>query len=290
MNAPCRDFEAAILLRLDTAGTLEPYETSPLASDPHPASCPACAALVADLRIHEHLCRTMRRPEPSSAWLEKLKEAPSDIHVAAEANGVLSLLTPGALAPPEASPELLRNLAFLPMRSRAAVSLKALPKERGFLSRLFHDWRFTVAATYAATFLLVSVLKVDPLSVARNAASSLASSGQRVFDDARTVAEERFKESRLYEAASPLTKRLDYRIYRTVAVSRARAAAYSQLLLDKVVDTAFGSTTSDDDRRGPARGNQRTRVIVPDDETNATAHRRANEQSRNDITNEQVNS
>ena len=44
--------------------------------------------------------------------------------------------------------------------------------------------------------------------------------------------------SAIGRAAAPITKRLDYRVYRAFAAGRARAVAYSQLVYERV----FGGT------------------------------------------------
>ncbi|MGZ5381265.1 MAG: hypothetical protein ACXWFQ_05355, partial [Thermoanaerobaculia bacterium] len=120
---------------------------------------------------------------------------------------------------------------------------------RGVFGRLrpvVTDWRFAVAAAYAATFLIVALLRLDPMSAARGAANDLTSAGERALSEARVAAVRRFDESALGRAAAPITKRLDYRVYRAFAAGRARAVAYSQLVFEKLfggaVDAVQAST------------------------------------------------
>ena len=67
------------------------------------------------------------------------------------------------------------------------------------------------------------------MSAARGAANDLTSAGERALSEARVAAVHRFDDSALGRAAAPITKRLDYRVYRAFAAGRARAVAYSQL-------------------------------------------------------------
>jgi hypothetical protein len=96
------------------------------------------------------------------------------------------------------------------------------------------DWRFAVAAAYAATFVIVTLLRIDPMSAARGAANDLTSAGERALSEARVAAVHRFDDSAIGRAAAPITKRLDYRVYRAFAAGRARAVAYSQLVYERV--------------------------------------------------------
>ena len=59
--------------------------------------------------------------------------------------------------------------------------------------------------------------------------------------EARVAAVQRFDGSAIGRAAAPITKRLDYRIYRAYAAGRARAVAYSQLVYEKVFAGAVES-------------------------------------------------
>lgn len=204
---------------------------APIVPDgPHVLACRACADLVANMRIQAALFAALQRPAPSPALLARLSTAPLDFAARRETEKVLALLDSDTLRP-QPSPELLGRLAFLPTRARAATvdRKKAQP---GFLGRFFADWRMRVALAYAATAVLVLVLKIDPLTTARSAASDLTSVGERAVAEARTVASDRLA------SVAPLKERFDYRVYRAFAASRARVRAYGQLVVDKV----FGGT------------------------------------------------
>jgi hypothetical protein len=126
---------------------------------------------------------------------------------------------------------------------------------RGIFGRLkpfVTDWRFAVVAAYAATFLIVALLRVDPMSAARGAANDLTSAGERALSEARVAAVHRFGESALGRAAAPITKRLDYRVYRAFAAGRARAIAYSQLLFEKVFGEATDVLQASHDKPEPS--------------------------------------
>jgi hypothetical protein len=240
-RSPCRAFEERLVESLDLRlSVLDGSGASP-AADPHAAGCDACAALLTDVGRNHELFHGFRHPPVSSELLARLRALPTDFAVRREIESVLELLAPGALAQPVPSPELLSRLTFLPARSRAQA-IRSEHEGRGFLTslrRLLGDWRFSVAAAYVAAILLVTILKIDPLSVARSAATDLTSVGEHAIAEARTVAVDRLKDSRLAKVATPLTKRLDYRLYRTVAAGRARAMAYSQLLFEKVLGGAI---------------------------------------------------
>ena len=108
----------------------------------------------------------------------------------------------------------------------------------GRLKPILTDWRFAVASAYAATFLLVAILRIDPMTAARDAANDLTSAGERALTEARVVAVQRFDDSAVGRATAPIAKRLDYRVYRAFAAGRARAVAYSQLVFERI----FGGT------------------------------------------------
>jgi hypothetical protein len=173
------------------------------------------------------LTARLARPEPAESFVASLMLPPADFAARRAAVGVLELLEPGALSRPEPSRELLSRLAFLPTRARAAAK-PATARPRSLASRFFGDWRVTVALVYGVLFLVIGVLRVDPLSVARGAASDLTSTGERVLGEARVAAVKRLE-------GNALTRRLDYKVYRAVTAGKARAAAYAQLVFEKVV-------------------------------------------------------
>jgi hypothetical protein len=110
------------------------------------------------------------------------------------------------------------------------------------------DWRFAVTAAYAASILVFALLRVDPMAAARGAATDLTAVGERALTDARVAAVKRVEDSAIGRYAAPLTKRLDYRVYRAIVAGRARAAAYSQLVFETVfggsVETVQSAATS----------------------------------------------
>jgi hypothetical protein len=234
----CRAFEERLMARLD-------LDSGPFPVDPHAAECPSCAALVEEVLAESALLARMKRPE-APELLARLAEPPSDFAARRAAAPVLELLEPGRLKPPEPSSELMGRLFFLPTRGRlksAAPRADVVPPA-GFAARmrwLFSDWRVTVATAYAVTLLFVTLLKVDPMSVARNTAQDIGSAGQRAIAEAaarRDDAVKRLASSSFAEAAKPLTSRLEYRLYRSVTAVKARASAYSTLVFEKV----FGGT------------------------------------------------
>ncbi len=83
-----------------------------------------------------------------------------------------------------------------------------------------------MTAAYAASILVFALLNVDPMAAARGAANDLTAAGERALTDARVAAVKRVEDSAIARYAAPLTKRLDYRVYRAFVAGRARATAY----------------------------------------------------------------
>ena len=245
MSAPaCRAFEERLVARLD----LESGRPFPV--DPHAADCSACTALLEEILSQSALFGTVRPPQ-APRLMERLKRPPEDFAARREAAPVLDLLTPGALLTPEPSKELLGRLIFLPTRAKSAAARPA-PEAKGVLGllrRFFSDWRLTVVGAYAMTLLLFTLLRVDPLLLARDAASDLTYAGERAVAEAKTEAVKRFGDTALARAADPLRNRFQYRVYRTVTAARARATAYSTLVFEKV----FGGTQEASDRTSKSR-------------------------------------
>ncbi len=244
MTAPCRAFEDRLLAALEAAPDAPARAAHALAaSDPHAAACADCATLAALVAGQANAFAALRRPEASAELLERLAAEPEDAAARAETADVLSLLTPGALAKPEPSPELLARIAALGARAPAGGAVV----RGGAFARvkpLVRDWRFVVAAAYAASFLVFAILDVDPMQAARGAASDLTARGERALTDARVAAVKRLDESTLARYAAPLTKRLDYRVYRAFAATRARASAYAQLVFEKIFGSEVESVQS----------------------------------------------
>jgi len=260
MSAGCRAFEQRLAEALDGTGESATAEAARAfgSADAHAAACPACALLATLVASHADVFAFLEHPEPSPEFLGRLSETPADVRARQEASEVLSFLTPGALARPEPSRALLKRLLAVPepAPSRAETSVS-----RGVFARLkplVTDWRFAVAAAYAATFLIVALLRVDPMSAARGAANDLTAAGERALSEARVAAVHRFDESALGRVAAPITKRLDYRVYRAFAAGRARAIAYSQLLFEKVFGGTVDVLQASQDKPEPSEHFQRS--------------------------------
>ena len=240
MSAACRAFEQRLAEALDRAaeGTTAAAARALAASDPHAAECSDCTRLATLVAGHAGVFAFLSHPEPSPEFLSRLSETPADVRARQEASEVLSFLTPGALAKPEPSRALVKRLLAVPAPAPSGALSNVSRGIFGRLKPLVTDWRFAVAAAYAATFLIVALLRLDPMSAARGAAGDLTSAGERALSEARVAAVQRFDESALGRAAAPITKRLDYRVYRAFAAGRARAIAYSQLVFEKI----FGGT------------------------------------------------
>jgi len=234
--AACRAFEETLLARLEERGPDAPVPPA----DGHAGGCSDCRLLVTLLNAAGDTLRALSPPRPPVRLLRSLAVSPADFAVRRGAADVLALLAPGALALPEPSPELMGRLRYLPTRAGAGsgARLSARPSWR----RLLSDWRFTVAAAYVVTLAIVALLGVDPMSAARGAASSLTSAGERAVAEARRTALARLDAAARSQAEKPLTERLDYRIYRTLAQGKARATALAQIAFENVF--GYGSAVS----------------------------------------------
>ncbi len=249
-SAACRAFEQGLLAALDR----EPEAASLAAracaaADVHAAACADCAALAALVAGQADAFAFLARAAPSEALLARLLDETGDGEDRQAASEVLSFLTPGALAKPEPSATLLARLNALPRASSTAPS--GANVRRGVFARIrpvVTDWRFAVTAAYAASILVFALLRVDPMAAARGAATDLTAVGERALTDARVAAVKRVEDSAIGRYAAPLTKRLDYRVYRAIVAGRARATAYSQLVFEKFfgssVETVQSAATS----------------------------------------------
>lgn len=243
MSAACRAFEQRLAEALDLSaeGDAGRAAQALAAHDAHAAECLPCALLATLVAGHAEVFAFVARPTPAPGFLERLSETPADVRARQEASEVLAFLTPGALARPEPSRALLTRLLAV---SEPAPPGAASNVRRGVFGRLrpvLTDWRFAVAAAYAATFVIVALLRIDPMSAARGAANDLTSAGERALSEARVAAVQRFEDSAVGRAAAPITKRLDYRVYRAFAAGRARAIAYSQLVYERIFAGAVES-------------------------------------------------
>jgi hypothetical protein len=250
VSAACRAFEQRLLAALEREpDTPAAAAHACAAADAHAGGCDDCAVLARLVAGQAAAFAFLARPLPSEALLAGLADEPRDAAARQAASEILAFLTPGALAKPEPSDALLARLNTVPsaaLDARAPANLR-----RGVFGRVrpvVRDWRFAVAAAYAASILVFALLRVDPMAAARGAATDLTAAGERALTDARVAAVKRLDESTLGRMAAPLTKRLDYRVYRAFAAGRARAAAYSQLVFEKVfggsVETVQSAATA----------------------------------------------
>lgn len=268
--APCRAFEERLVRALDRAEARWPVDAIPR-EDEHLAECAACRSLAAVLAEDLLLLSRLAPVEPPAGLLDRLRAAfgrqrraaAPEPSRGAEAEGpggaeeVLGLLTPGVLARPELPERLRERLSRIPAeRPRGkVVSIEAGRKgrSRGPLAAL-SDWRVAVALAYAATLLIALVLRLDPLSTAKTAAVDLTTAGEQAITAARSSAERRIADVR---SRGSIRDQLGYRLYRAVAVGKARATAYTGLVLERV----FGSeepATADGTRKPSGRENGRS--------------------------------
>lgn len=232
---PCRRAEAALL----AAGIPVPPEVAS-----HASFCETCGPLLAACEENDAVLGSLAAPEPPAALAAALGAISETEPARVAAREVLALLVPGALAVPEPSPALLRRLLALPAGHprRDAANVVEMSRFR----RLRSDWRVLVAVAYAACLVLVAVLGVDPLSAARSGASGVAAAGERALAEAREVAGEKLDTVLTSQRKKPLTQQLDYRLYRTLAVGKAKTAAWAEILLGRL----FGSRVETEE---PAR-------------------------------------
>lgn len=269
--APCRAFEERLVHALDREQARWPLDAIPH-EDEHLAECAGCRSLVAVLEENLLLLSRLAPVEAPAGLLDRLRAAfgrekpaappePAEQAEGAEdvggAEEVLGLLTPGVLARPELPVRLRERLERIPAeRPRGkVVEIEAgrQRRSRGPLAALT-DWRVAVALAYAATLLIALVLRLDPLSTAKTAAVDLTSAGEQAITAARSSAEKRIAEVR---SRGSIRDQLDYRLYRAMAVGKARATAYAGLVLERV----FGSeepATADGTPKPSGRENGRS--------------------------------
>ena len=207
---------------------------------------PADPALVALVEENMRLLESLRPVEPGEELLCRLRAIALITPSRVEATETLGLLTPGLLQIPPLSPGLEARLRQIPsLHPRKTAGPSAARPFR--VPALLLDWRLSVALAYAAAAIVVAILGVDPLSTARKAAFDLASTGQEAIEEARDTARTRLTSS-MGSRPETLTRQLDYRLYRSVQVSKAKALAWGSLVIDRV----FGQTDEQ-----PARAGQR---------------------------------
>lgn len=227
MSAPaaCRRAEAALL----SGGLPVPPDVAA-----HAASCDACGTLLGDFLENGALLSALAVPAPPPSLAERLGALSAAEPPRVSLRETLALLGPGALAAPEPSPALLRRLLAVPAgRPRQESNVVEMSRFRRWRS----DWRVLVAFGYAACLALVAVLGVDPLSAARSGASGVAAMGERAIAEARETAAEKLDTVLASQRKRPLTEQLDYKVYRTLAVGKAKTSAWAGILLGRL----FGS-------------------------------------------------
>jgi hypothetical protein len=222
---PCRRAETALL----AGGIPVPPEVAS-----HASFCEICGPLLADCEENDRLLGGLAVPQPSVTLAASLAGLSESEPPRVAAREVLALLSPGVLAAPEPSPALLRRLLALPA---GHPRHDALPAEASRFRRWRSDWRVVVALAYAACLALVAVLGVDPLSAARSGASGLTAAGERAIAEARDVAGNKLDTVLASHRKRPLTEQLDYRLYRTLAVGRAKTTAWAEILLGRIFGT-----------------------------------------------------
>ena len=206
---------------------------------------PADPALALILEENTRLLASLRPVQPGGDLMEGLRAIQRTAPARVEAAETLGLLVPGTLQPPPFPPGLRGRLGQIPLHHPRKRTAPASPKASRVPAFLL-DWRVSVAVAYAAAALVVAILGVDPLSAARKAAFDLASTGQEAMEEARDAARKRISTSSLASRPEALTRQLDYRLYRSVEVSKAKAVAWGSVVLDRV----FGSTDAQPSRAG----------------------------------------
>ena len=225
MSAPasaCRRVETALLV----GGLPVPDEVAS-----HASFCESCGRLLLDCEENDRLLSSLAVPRPAAPLAAALVAIWGAEPPRLAAREVMALRVPGALASPEPSPALLRRLIALPAGRPRSVRPAA---EASRFRRWSGDWRVLVAVAYAACLLLVAVLGVDPLSAARSGASGMTAAGERALAEAKTVAEAKLDTVLASHRKRPLTEQLDYRVYRTLALGRAKTAAWAEILLSRL--------------------------------------------------------
>ena len=222
--APCRA-ETALL----AAGLPVPPDVAT-----HASFCEVCGPLLSACEENESLLASLAIPEPGPRLAASLSALSQTLPPRLAAREVMALLEPGALAPPEPSPALLRRLLAVPGGHPRHAAPRA---EASRFRRWSGDWRVMVALAYAACLLLVAVLGVDPLSAARSGANGMSAAGERALAEAKAVATEKLDTVLASHRQRPLTEQLDYRVYRAFALGKAKTTAWAEILLGRI----FGS-------------------------------------------------
>lgn len=235
--SPCRRAETALL----AGGVPVPPEIGS-----HAASCDTCGPLLSGCEEIDALLASLVVPEPPPTLSGALETIGSTEPPRVAVRETLALLAPDALAAPEPSPALLRRLLVVPATGpRRAANVVEMSRFR----RLRSDWRVLVAVAYAACLALVAILGVDPLSAARSGASGMAAAGERAIAEAREAAAGKLDTVLAAQRQKPLTEQIDYKVYRTLAVGKAKTTAWAGILLGRI----FGSRVETEAPAAPPR-------------------------------------
>ena len=236
--SPCRRAETALL-----AGGV------PVAPEvgSHAAACETCAPLLSGCEEIDALFASLVVPEPPPALSATLEAIGSTEPARVAVRETLALLAPDALAAPEPSPALLRRLLVVPATGSRPAASNVVEMSR--FRRLRSDWRVLVAVAYAACLALVAILGVDPLSAARSGASGMAAAGERAIAEAREAAAGKLDTVLAAQRKKPLTEQIDYKVYRTIAVGKAKTSAWAGILLGRI----FGSRVETEAPAAPPR-------------------------------------
>ncbi len=235
--SPCRRAETALL----AGGVPVPPEVGS-----HAASCETCGLLLSGCEEIDTLLASLVAPEPAPGLSGALEAIGSTEPARVAVRETLALLAPDALAVPEPSPALLRRLLAVPATGpRRAANVVEMSRFR----RLRSDWRVLVAVAYAACLALVAILGVDPLSAARSGASGMAAAGERAIAEAREAAAGKLDTVLAAQRQKPLTEQIDYKVYRTLAVGKAKTSAWAGILLGRI----FGSRVETEAPAAPPR-------------------------------------
>lgn len=235
--APCRRAETALL----SGGVPVPLEVGD-----HATVCETCGPLLSGCEEIDALIASLAVPEPSPELSGALEAIGSIEPARVAVRDTLALLAPDALAVPEPSPALLRRLIAVPATGpRRAANVVEMSRFR----RLRSDWRALVAVAYAACLVLVAILGVDPLSAARSGASGMAAAGERAIVEAREAAAGKLDTVLAAQRKKPLTEQIDYKVYRTLAVGKAKTSAWAGILLGRI----FGSRVETEAPAAPPR-------------------------------------
>ena len=223
------------------------------------------------VRDHERLLRSLAPPMPQEALLERLRDIGTRPPAREEVRETLALLLPGTIQTPRLSEEATRRLLEIPgqlsRKEAGAPEVRVQPRVLSF--SFVRDWRVAVVAAYAAALVVVALLGVDPVSAARSTASGFAVKSQHALAQARDaasdVARRRLDQNRLEFEGRTLSRRLDTRIYRAIALTKATAAAWGTIMMERAFTQAEAPSQAGQRRNSTTtEGPGRTGLREPD--------------------------